>query len=157
MLSASSSSRPGAIINLAGAAIIIIGLFLPMFMQSNPQLPGSIHPIYEWQAVQISTNTLVTVLFGLGAALPLLAMLIILGTSVAALFRTQIQPPGLVLLKRIVAIVGLVLQLSFETIIYLLSQIGYARTDISWGFIVMPIGFLVLVISAFFVEPHYMP
>lgn len=157
MLSASSSSRTGAMINLVGAAIIITGLFLPMFMQSNPQLPGSIHPIYEWQAVQISTNTLVTVLFGLGAALPLLFMLIILGTSVAALFRTPIQPPGLVLLKRIVAIVGLVLQLSFETIIYLLSQIGYARTDISWGFIVMPIGFLVLVISAFFVEPHYMP
>ena len=154
MLSASSSSRPGAIINLVGAAIIVIGFFLPMFMQSNPQLPGSIHPIYEWQAVQISTNTIVTVLFGLGAALPLLAMLIILGTSVAALFRTQIQPPGLILLKRIAAIVGLVLQLSFETIIYLLSQIGYARTDISWGFIVMPIGFLVLVISVFFVEQH---
>ena len=155
MLSASPSSRPSAIINLSGTAIIIIGLFLPMFMQSNPQLPSSIHPIYEWQAVQISTNTTLTVLFGLGAALPLLAMLIILGTSVAALFHAQIQPPGLILLKRIAAIVGLVLQLSFETIIYLLSQIGYARTDISWGFIVMPIGFLVLVISVFFVEPHY--
>ena len=59
--------------------------------------------------------------------------------------------------KRILAIVGLVLQLLFETIVYLLSLVGYARIDISWGFIVMPIGFLVLVISVFFVEPHYTP
>lgn len=157
MLSASSSSRPGAIINLAGTVIIIIGLFLPMFMQSNPQLPGSIHPIYEWQAVRISTNTTLTVLFSLGVALPLLSMLIILTTSVATLFSPQRLPPGLVILRRIAAIVGLTLQILFESIIYLLSQIGYARTDISWGFILMPIGFLVLVISVFFVEPHFTP
>ena len=155
MLFTSSSSRTSAIIDLAGAAIIIIGLFLPMFMQSNPQVPGSIHPVYEWQAVQISTNTIVTVLFGFGAALPLLCMLIILGTSVVTLFSTQIQPPGLAILIRVAAVVGLVLQLLFETIVYLLSQVGYARTDISWGFILLPIGFLVIIIGIFFVKQPY--
>ena len=41
MLSFSFSPRTGAIVSLAGVALILLGFFLPMFTQSNPQVAGS--------------------------------------------------------------------------------------------------------------------
>src|SRR5450631_659541 len=88
MQASSLSSRVGAIISLVGAILILAGFFLPMFMQSNPQVPGSIHPVYEWQALTIVDGFPgVAILFRLLAIIPLLGMLIILATSSAALFH----------------------------------------------------------------------
>jgi len=51
MLSSLSSSRIRAVVSLAGVALSIVGFFLPMFTESNPGVPGSAHPVYEWQVV----------------------------------------------------------------------------------------------------------
>jgi uncharacterized paraquat-inducible protein A len=141
--SLSSSPRMGAMVSLAGVALALIGFFLPMFVQSNPQIAGSAHPVYEWQTVTIGPE-LLTVVFTIIAALPVLAMLIILAISVATLLQVSTQPAWL---KRVAAW-GLAIQIFFEMAIFVLSLIGYARTDIAWGFAVIPIGFLLMLVGA---------
>jgi hypothetical protein len=129
-----------------------------MFTQSNPQVPGSAHPVYEWQAVNVdSLNVSLTVLFAFLAALPLLGMLIVLGTSIAALSRIHtpehfIHAPKIVSLKRTGAGWGLAIQLLFDVIVFQIYLIGYARTDIAWGLVVVLSGFIVTVIGAFVVK-----
>ena len=139
-----SSSRNGAIVSLVGVALIVAGFFLPMFTQSNPQIPGSMHPEYEWQALNFGPSQ-VTIVFAVFAILPLLGMLIVLATSVATLFQMSLV--RLAGLKRVVATFGLVIQFLFEVIIFMISLIGYARTDIAWGFVVIPIGFIVMFVG----------
>lgn len=152
MQSSSSSPRIGAMVSLAGVALILFGFFLPMFTGSNPQVPGSAHPAYEWQFVPVSSGFPLFALFGVPVALPLLGMLIVLATSVAALFRVPL--PRLVWLKRAAAAWGLAIQLLFEVFVFLLAGIGYGRTEIAWGFVVVPLGFLIAVIGAFVVGAH---
>src|SRR5258707_1234126 len=107
MQSSSSSPRSGALVSLVGVALILLGFFLPspaigtlvsvvgvvlmllgffltMFNLMRYPLQG---PVYEWQFDGDPSNVSLTVLFGVLAALPLLGMLIVLATSVAALFR----------------------------------------------------------------------
>jgi len=149
----SSSSWVGAIVSLVGAILILAGFFLPMFTQSNSQVPGSIHPVYEWQAVTIVDGFPgFAVLFRLLAIIPWLGMLIILATSIVALF--QLLFPRLTLLKRVAAGWGLGVQLLFNGLVFQIFLIGYARTDIAWGFVVVLIGFIVSVIGAFFIKSH---
>src|SRR2546430_4278388 len=100
MQSSSSSARIGTLITFIGAALSILGLFLPMFIESNPQVPGSAHPVYEWQAVTSFPSSIVWLGY-IFAALPLLGMLIVLTTSGIALFG--VTTPRLVLLQRIAA------------------------------------------------------
>ena len=152
MPSSSSSPRMGAIVNLAGVALILLGFFLPMFTESNPQVPGSAHPLYEWQIVPVNSGFPLFALFAVPVALPLLGMLIILATSVAALFSVPL--PRLVGLKRTAAGGGLAIQLVFDFFVFQLISIGYARIDIAWGFVVVLIGFLITVIGTFVVEAH---
>jgi hypothetical protein len=148
----SSPSRIGVMVSLVGVVLIITGFLLPMFTQSNPQVAGSIHPIYEWQTINVFLNTVMTPVLGFLAILPLLAMLIILATSVAALFQPPM--PRLVLLKRIAAGWGLGLQLFFDVLIFQVFLIGYAHTDIAWGFVIVLIGFSVSVIGTFFIKSY---
>jgi hypothetical protein len=61
----SSSPRIGAMVSLAGVALTLLGYFLPMFTQSNPQVPGSAHGVYEWQAINLSSNLVLTTLHGI--------------------------------------------------------------------------------------------
>src|SRR5947209_5321560 len=106
MQSSSSSPRIGVMISLAGVALIILGFFLPQLTQSNPQVPGSVHPVFEWEAVTaFFVNPGLIALLGFLAALPLLGMLIVLATSVAELFGVPL--PRLVLLKCAAAAWGL--------------------------------------------------
>ena len=137
-------------VSLVGVALIITGIFLPMFTQSNPQVAGSAHPVYEWQTINVFSNTGMTPVLGFLAILPLLGMLIILATSVAALF--QLPLPKLVLLKRIAAGWSLGLQIVFDALIFLIFLPAYARTDIAWGFVVVLLGFSISVIGTFFVK-----
>src|SRR2546430_11797261 len=57
MLSSLSSPRIRAVVSLAGIALCLVGFFLPMFTESNPGVPGSAHPVYEWQVLTLpATN-----------------------------------------------------------------------------------------------------
>src|SRR5256885_17089402 len=67
MLSSLSSSRVRAVVSLAGIALCLVGFFLPMFTESNPGVPGSAHPVYEWQVVMRLASS--SVLAGSFAAL----------------------------------------------------------------------------------------
>ncbi len=151
-----SSPRIGALVSLAGVALIILGFLLPMFTQSNPQVPGSAHGVYEWQAINLSSNLIVTALFASLAALPLLGMLIVCGTSVAALYLLHspghfIHSSPIVSLRRAAAGWGVGIQLLFDVLVFQLSLVGYARTDIAWGFVVVLVGFSISVIGAWII------
>jgi hypothetical protein len=145
----SSSSRAGALVCLAGVALILLGFFLPLFTASNPQVPGGTHPVYEWQDIGYGFS-LEFWLLGVFAALPVLGILIILTTSLAALFRVPF--PQLVRLKRAAAGGGLALQLFLEIIVYVTSSIGYDSIEIASGFVVIPLGFLITMMGVFIVE-----
>ena len=140
-----SSPRIGSIVSLMGVALIIIGFFLPMFTGSNPQVPGSAHPVYEWQTVSVIGSPLGLVVFSLLAALPLLGMLIVLGVSIMGLYR--IHSPEIVFLKRSTAAWALAIQFLFDFFVYLISLIGYGLTVIAWGFVVVLIGFVVMLVG----------
>src|SRR3954449_95052 len=102
-----SSPRFRAVVSLAGVAPCLVGFFLPMLTESNPAVQGSAHPLYEWQVVMRLASS--SLLVGSLAALSLLAVLIVLATSVAALFT--VFGPRLVLLKDLAAKWGLAIQL----------------------------------------------
>ncbi len=83
-----------------------------------------------------------TAFLGFLAVLPLLSMLLILGTSSAALYRIHspehfIHSPEIVSLRRVTAGVGLAFQLLFDVLVFQIFLIGYARTDIAWGLVVV--------------------
>jgi hypothetical protein len=118
MPSSSSSPRIGALVSLVGVALVLLGFFLPMFTGSNPQVPGSSHPVYEWEFVPLSSGFPLFALFAVLAALPLLGMLIILATSVATLFGVSL--PRLLWLKRAAAAWGLAAQLLFDAFVLLI-------------------------------------
>jgi decaprenylphospho-beta-D-ribofuranose 2-oxidase len=153
MLSSLSSSRSRAVISLAGVALSIVGFFLPMFTESNPSVPGSAHPVYEWQVVMRLASS--SVLAGSFAALSLLGVLIVLATSVAILFA--VYGPRLVLLKDLAAKWGLAIQLSFAFTVLQILSIGSARIEIAWGFVVLLIGFMVIFGSALRLQTTFTP
>lgn len=142
-----SSPRIGTLLSLAGVVLIIVGFFLPMFNESNPQVPGSIHPVYEWQAINVFLIPTLMVLFALLAALPLLGLLIVLIANGAELFGVSL--PNSVLLKRVGAGCGLIFQLLFDVLLFSISGIGYGRVDIGAGLVVMLVGFMLVCIDAF--------
>ncbi|GAC1402632.1 MAG: hypothetical protein NVSMB49_18960 [Ktedonobacteraceae bacterium] len=160
MPSSSSSPRVGAMVSLVGVALLILGFCLPMFTQSNPQVPGSAHPVYEWQVVNDDPSSVgLTALLGFLAALPLVSMLVVFGTSIEALYRIHtpdhyVHAPRIVSLRGAAAVWGLAIQLLFNVFTFQLLSIGYARTDIGWGFVVILMGFIVMVIGAFVVKSH---
>src|SRR5205823_3352315 len=86
-----------------------------------------------------------SVLAGSFGALSLLGVLIVLATSVAALFAVCV--PRLVLLKDLAAKWGLAIQLSFDFTVWQLLSMGSARIEIAWGFGVLLIGFIVIFVS----------
>ncbi len=144
MSSSFSSSRISALVSLTGAGLIILGFCLPMFIESNPQHPGSAYPVYEWRAVTSFPGS--SIWIGcVVAALPLLAMLVVLVASGITLFGATIQ--RLVLLQRVAAGLGLPLQLLFQIFVFMLYLIGYDHTDIASGLVIMPIGFIVMLIG----------
>src|SRR5947209_2187996 len=153
MLSSLSSSRSRAVISLVGVALSIVGFFLPMFTESNPGVPGSAHPVYEWQVVTRLASS--SALAGSLAALSLLGVLIVLATSVAALFA--VCGPRLVLLKDLAANWGLAIQLSFDFIVLQILSIGSARIEIAWGFVVLLIGFGVIFGNALHLQTTFTP
>src|SRR5947209_2384035 len=153
MLSSLSSSRIRAVVSLAGIALCLVGFFLPMFTESNPGVPGSAHPVYEWQVVMRLASS--SVLAGSFAALSLLAVLIVLATSVAAFFT--VFGPRLVLLKDLAAKWGLAIQLSFDFTALQILSIASARIEIAWGFVVLLIGFIVIFVSEVRLQTTFTP
>lgn len=153
MRSSLSYSRIRAVASLAGVALSLVGFFLPMFTESNPGVSGSAHPVYEWQVVTRLAST--SVLVGSFAALSLLAVLIVLATSVAALFA--VFGPRLVLLKDLAAKWGLAIQFSFDFTVLQILSIGSARRAIAWGFVVLLIGFMVIFVSVVRLQTTFTP
>src|SRR6266851_231520 len=153
MRSSLSSSHVRAMVSLAGVALSLVGFFLPMFTESNPGVPGSAHPIYEWQVVMRFASS--SVLAGSLAALSLLGVLIVLATSVATLFA--VCGPRLVLLKDLAAKWGLAIQLSFDFTVLQILSIGYTRIEIAWGFVVLLIGFIVIFVSEVRLQTTFTP
>ena len=146
-------------VSLAGVALIILGFFLPLLTQSNPQLPPTSaphYPVSEWEAVRaFSGNPGLFTLLGFLAALPLLGMLIVLGISVAGLFRIPL--PRLILLKCAAAAWGLAFQLLFNVLVIVFFSIGNARIDIGWGFVVVLIGFMVMLVGTLHLHMIFTP
>src|SRR5258708_25046258 len=153
MQSSLSSSRIRALVSLAGVALSLVAFFLPMLTESNPGVPGNAHPLYEWHVVMRLAST--SVLAGSFAALSLLAVLIVLATSVAAFF-TELGP-RLALLKDLAAKWGLAIQLSFVFTVLQILSIGSARIEIAWGFVVLLIGFIVIFVSAVRLQTTFTP
>lgn len=153
MLSSFSFSRIRAVVSLVGVAISIVGFFLPMFTESNPAVPGSAHPVYEWQVVIRLASS--SVLAGSFAALSLLGVLIVLATRVATLFA--VCGPRLVLLQDLAAKWGLAFQLSFDFAVLQVLLMGYARIEIAWGFVVLLTGSMVIFGSALRFQTTFTP
>ncbi len=153
MQSSLSSPRIRAMVSLAGVALSLVGLFLPMLTESNPGVPGSAHPLYEWQVVMRLASS--SVLAGSFASLSLLAVLIVLATSVAAFFTGCGH--RLALLKDLAAKWGLAIQLSFDFTVLQILSIGSARREIASGFVVLLIGFMVIFVSAVRLQTTFTP
>jgi decaprenylphospho-beta-D-ribofuranose 2-oxidase len=153
MLSSLSLPRLRAVVSLAGVALCIVGFFLPMFTESTPGVPGSAHPVYEWQVVMrlASSSVLVSSL----AVLSLLGVLIVLAASVATWFT--VCGPRLVLLKDLAATWGLAIQLSLDFMVLQILSMGSAHREIAAGFVVALLGFLMIFGSAVRLQTTFTP
>ena len=126
------SARLGAILSLLGGALVIYGMFfLPMFFGNGV----SSNDVPEFEFVLPFSVILV---------LPLLSVLFVLGTSAASFFRRL--SPGMVTWRRIIGIVGLIIQgpLGFVgAVFYSFSvppHLGAGYWLALLGFIVMSVG-----------------
>jgi FAD/FMN-containing dehydrogenase len=133
-----------AAIGAAGGALSVVGIFLPMFTESSPAVPGSAHPVYVWQVVMGLASS--SVLAGTLAVLSLLAALIVLATSAATV--RAVSEPRLLLLNDLAATWGLAIQLSCDFIVLHVLSMGNAHREVAWGFVVPLIGFTVIFGSA---------
>ena len=98
------SARIGAILSLLGGALIIYGVFfLPMVFGNASPCCVNI-PFSEWTVANAFSLVGVRLL-----ALPLLALLFVLGTKSKASFFQELSPK-IVILRRIAAIAGLIIQ-----------------------------------------------
>lgn len=135
-------------LSLAGVLLIAVGLCLPMLLQHNPNLPASTpyYRVYEWTVVfNTSTNTLFTLGFGVFAVIPLLSALLVLVNAIMTLMHRNV--PNLTPLNRVMAMTGLVVQMLFDLVVYMLLGIAYAQEFIGWGLPVILLGFIVMVIG----------
>ena len=140
MQSQRSSSLLGAILSLLGGALVIYGVFfLPIFIGNGGCCADA--QVSEWQFMNFNSAGLpVDVL----VALPLLSVLLILVTSAVSFFREL--SPGMVALRRIAAIVGLIIQgpVGFVGAVYLTfsipPQVGSGYWLVLLGFMVMTVG-----------------
>src|SRR5258708_29693419 len=132
------TARLRALVSLGGGVLCLVGFFLPMFTESAPGVPGSAHPVYEWQVVTSLTSS--SALAGSFAVLSLLGVLIVLATSVATLFTAF--GPRLALLNDLAATWGLAVQLSLDFVVLQSLSMGAAHSDIASGFVLLLIGFL---------------
>src|SRR5258708_18859071 len=153
MQSSLSSPRIRAMVSLAGVALSLVGFFVPMSRERTPGVHGSAHLRYEWQVVMRVASS--SVLAGSFASLSLLAVLIVLATSVAAFFT--VYGPRLALLKDLAAKWGLAIQLSFDFTVLQILSMGSARREIAWGFVVLLIGFMVIFVSEVRLQTTFTP
>src|SRR5690349_7572930 len=95
------SIRLGAILSLLGGMLVVYGvLFLPMVFGHGG---GSLEPASEWTVANAYSMVGVVIL-----ALPMLAVLFVLGTSAASFF--QALSPTIVTWRRRASLPGLVIQ-----------------------------------------------
>jgi len=128
------TARLGAILSLLGGALVIYGVFfLPMVFGHGG---GDFEPTSEWTVANAFSLAGVVVL-----ALPLLAVLLVLGTSAASLFGAL--SPAMVTWRRRAALGGLVIQGVgfFMAVLYTFGgPYGAGLWLVLLGFVVMTAG-----------------
>ncbi len=150
--SSSQHARTGTILSLLGSTLVLCGIFsLPMLIVGGGiGNPNNIHyPTFEWSVVHnmfFGSGSLglqaIAVLF----ALPLLSMLLVLGTSIARFFREL--PPGMIIWRRIAAIEGLIVQGLLVVLAYILYSISLSP-DFGGGSGLALLGFMVMIVGTF--------
>ncbi len=124
------SARIGAIFSILGGALVIFGVFfLPMVFGHGG---GSLEPTSEWTVANAYSLAGVVLL-----ALPLLAVLFVLGTSAASFF--QELSPKIVTWRRRASIAGLIIQGVLGFFVAVLYTFGGLWLVIL-GFVVMMVG-----------------
>jgi hypothetical protein len=129
------SARIGAIFSILGGALVIFGVFfLPMVFGHGG---GSLEPTSEWTVANAYSLAGVVLL-----ALPLLAVLFVLGTSAASFF--QELSPKIVTWRRRASIAGLIIQGVLGFFMAVLYTFGGPYGTGLWlvilGFVVMMVG-----------------
>jgi decaprenylphospho-beta-D-ribofuranose 2-oxidase len=153
MLASLSPARLRALVRLAGGALCLVGLCLPILTESALGVPGSGQPLYEWQVVLSLASS--SVVASALAALSLLAVLLVLATSVATWFT--ICGPRLALANDLAATWGLAIQLSLDFLILHVLSLGNAQWEIAWGFVVPLVGFSLIFASAVRLKTTFTP
>lgn len=133
MQSQRSSSLISAILSLLGGALVIYSVFfLPMFFGNG--VSSADVPNFEF------------VQFSVLLVLPLLSVLIILGTSAVSFFREL--SPGMVALRHIAAIVGLIIQGPLGFVWAVLGSFSIPP-HLGAGYWLALLGFIVMMVGTF--------
>jgi hypothetical protein len=129
------SARLGAILSLLGGALVLYGVFfLPMVFGHGG---GSLEPMSEWTVANAYSLVGVVIL-----ALPVLAVLFVLGTSIASFF--QALSPKIVTCRWRASLAGLVIQGGLGFFMAYLYSFGGPYGAGLWlvllGFVIMVVG-----------------
>ena len=146
------TARLRALARLAGGALCLVGLCLPILTESTLGVPGSGQPLYEWRVVLSLASS--SVVASTLASLSLLAVLLVLATSVATWF--SICGPRLALVNDLAATWGLI-QLSLGFLVLHILSLGNAKWEIAWGFVVLLVGFSLIFASAVRLKTTFTP
>ena len=145
------SSRTGTIISLMGGACAFLGSFLPLLAGPVGEAGYSEWQLLidRWQLFLLPANRgfFTSLVFGLLAlllTLPLLAALVVLGTSISAWFKSPSFQ--LLTLWRLAAITGLFIQSVTSIIVFENAQVG---ETIGLGLVLLLLGFFLTVVGAF--------
>ncbi len=147
MQSQRSSSLLGAILSLLGGALVIYGVFfLPIFIGNGGCCADA--QVSEWQFMNFNSAGLpVDVL----VALPLLSVLLILVTSAVSFFREL--SPGMVALRRIAALVGLIIQGPLGFVGAVFYEFNYTP-DLGAGYWLVLLGFMGIMVGTLLNSPR---
>jgi hypothetical protein len=147
MQSQRSSSLLGAILSLLGGALVIYGVFfLPLFIGNGGCCADA--QVSEWQFMNFNSAGLpVDVL----VALPLLSVLLIVVTSAVSFFREF--SPGMVALRHIAALVGLIIQGPLGFVGAIFYEFNYTP-DLGAGYWLVLLGFMGIMVGTLLTSPR---
>lgn len=132
---------------IVGAVFVIVGLLLlPMLNMYSHDLPQQVHPAFEWQIVStlfygawIAEAILIII-----AVIPLVFSFIVLVLSISIL-RGKSSSETVPLIWRL-SLIGLAVQFVFSLLVHMLVGLG-VRNDLTIGFFIVLIGFLVIILA----------
>jgi hypothetical protein len=140
--------RTGAIISLVGSVLVLIGVFFFPLIILSGGIGNVNNAHYPKTELMIVHNLLPSIVgwVGLLFVLPVLAVLFVLGTSIAALF--QELSPGIIIARRVIAIAGFIIQILLSLAIYIIYSISL-HVDFAIGFVIILVGFVIAIVGTF--------